>query len=162
MAIKKRGTYFIFNGKKGLTHELFFNVFELVLAAIVIIALFNFVNGVARDTIYEENFLARDLSILANTLYFAPGNVSYAYNENAENSKFTFNFIQNKVEAYGKEDEAPERRISYPFAENKEMVFRYNILTNELGNVKFEFLKTSEYVGVSKPNTVNTKTDSLS
>jgi len=132
-----------------MTNELFFNIFELVLAFIVILALFNFVNGVVKQTIFEKDYLARDLALLVSTLYAAPGQVTYSYNENSKDSSFVSAFMQNKVEVYEK-GEAEQSRISYPFAENKNIMFRYNSLENDKGAVSIEFHKSDNSISVTK------------
>ena len=53
MDIKKRRSRLIFNNKNGVNQELFFNIFEVVLAFIVILSLFYFINDVAKQTIFE-------------------------------------------------------------------------------------------------------------
>lgn len=147
MIAKKRGKA-IFKNKKASTisHDLFFNVFELVLAIIVILALFNFVSDVAKQTIFEKNYLARDMAILINILYSAPGDVAYYYDENTD--KFTFDFQPNKIVIYKPEDK--ENPQSYPFAENKNMQFRYNTLTSKQDRERIVFSKSDNQIIVTQ------------
>lgn len=149
MISKKRNLFFY--GKKGLTYEQFFNVLELVLAIIIILALFFFVSDVAKKTIFEKNYMARDLAILLNTFYAAPGEVTYNYYENLKD--FTFNFGDNKVEVSGKEDKGTN--IFYPFAKNKEVQFQENILNYENENVNIKFFKSLTSVSITKPSFLN-------
>ena len=139
----------IFNSRKGLSHELFFNVFELVLASIVLLALLYFVNDIAKRTIFEKNYMARDTAILLNTLYSAPGEVIYNYNEKVED--FTFDFLNNEVKLYGKEDKE-FTNIFYPFAQNKNIPFQDKKLNYEKENVKIKFQKSDDFMSAGKPD----------
>jgi len=144
MAGIKRGS--VFNCKKGMTHELFFNVFELVLASIVLLALLFFVNGIVKQTIFEKNYLARDLAGLINTVYAAPGELTYRYNENA--AGFTFDFGSGKVDVRS-ESKDPEN-VFYPFAKNDRISFQYKTLSYAKDSVKIEISKSPESVSVDK------------
>ena len=134
---KKRGR--LFNDKSGISHDLFFNVFELILAAIVIIALFKFVNDVAEQTIFAKNYFARDMSLLVNALYAAPGEVSYIYNEDTSN--FIFDFNSNKLTVYEEGDTEENRNILYFYAENENIPFQDTALSHEEGK-KIKFSKS--------------------
>jgi len=143
---KKRGTKF-FNNKKGISHDLFFNVFELILAAIVIIALLQFVNDVAEQTIFAKNYFARDMSLLVNALYAAPGDVAYIYNE--DTSKFIFGFSNNKLTVYEQGDSEDNRNIFYFYAENENFPFQDATLRHEEGRrIKFHKSGTSVGAGI--------------
>ena len=152
----------IFNDRKGISHEIFFNVFELVLAFIVVLALFTFVNDVAKQTIFEKNYLSRDLAILVNTVYAAPGDLEYTYNENAGKSIFIFDFKPDKIEIYGQEEKESSVHVYYPFAENKNIPFRYKTLNSDKERVKIEFFKTNEYLDVDNVKLSSAKSDSSS
>ena len=146
MQRKKRGAR-LFNNKKGISHDLFFNVFELILAAIVIIALFQFVNDVAEQTIFAKNYFARDTALLVNALYAAPGDVAYAYNENT--SKFIFDFNSNKLTVYEEGDSEDNRNILYFYAENENTPFQDTALISEEGKrIKFSKSGTSLAAGI--------------
>ena len=139
----------IFNNRKGLSHELFFNVFELVLASIVLLSLLYFVNDIAKQTIFEKNYMARDIAVLLNTLYAAPGEVTYNYNEKVE--YFSFDFSNNEVKVYGKDDKE-STNIFYPFAQNKNVPFQDKKLTYEKESVKIKFQKSRDFMSASKPD----------
>ena len=146
MQRKKRGAR-LFNNKKGISHDLFFNVFELILAAIVIIALFQFVNDVAEQTIFAKNYFARDTALLINALYTAPGDVAYIYNENT--GKFIFDFADNKVTVYEEGDSEDNRNILYFYAENENTPFQDTALISEEGKrIKFSKSGTSLAAGI--------------
>jgi hypothetical protein len=147
----KRGKILFFNDKKGLSHTIFFNVFELILAFIVALALFNFITDIAEQTIFEKNYLVRDLSLLINTLYAAPGEVVYNYTEDV--SKFTLDFTVSKITIYqkGREDEEDDsdETIFYLFSENKNIPFEYKTLSYE-EQTEIGFLKLDQSLDVDK------------
>lgn len=169
MISKKRGRNLLFRNKKAISNELFFNVFELVLAAIVILALYNFVNSVVESTIFEKNYLARDLAMLTNTVYSSPGDLSYTYSETSRKFMFFFDFKHNGVEVTdkssagfsssipgdsnirGKEVAESDLPASYPFAENKNLVFGPVIIEGNEGLIKIGFIKSENGVSVYKP-----------
>ena len=151
MASKKRAAA-LFSSKKAISHEMFLNVFELVLAAIVILALLSFVKSVVNNSIFEKNYLSRDTSILLNTIYSAPGDVSYSYKENTGKSSFILKFSPGRVEvndasdhksvldyvsgvnilskkgegkSHEKEDEKSNTHVFYLFAANKDFTLTY-------------------------------------
>ncbi len=150
---QKRGKAHIFNCKRGVSYDVFFNVFEFVLAFIVALALFNFVNDVIEQSIFEKNYLARDLALITNTLYASPGEVVYIYNEDTDN--FVIDFSGNTDEGYNKVsvyfEEEENRNIFYLFAEDKNIPFQYKILSGE-EDLKIEFHKSDISVDVSKSN----------
>jgi len=145
--IKKRGIRLIFN-RKGISHDLFFNVFELVLAFIVILALFQFITDVVEQTIFEKNFLARDLSVLVNTLYAAPGNVVYNYDEDMDN--FILNFEKNKISVFEKGENEDDVTTFYLFAENNEIPFIVNKLEVNSKKITIIFDKSERNLKVDK------------
>ena len=156
----------LFKGKKGISDEIFFNVFEIILAIIVIVSLLNFINDVSEQTIFEKDYLARDMALLINTLYTAPGDVSYTYNENAPKSKFIYEFSPNKVEVYGKEEALQQNHPFYMFAENKYISLAYTTIetdfipvlvpfkdsyrVGEKGIVKMNVIKSNNQISISK------------
>ncbi|MEK6947427.1 MAG: hypothetical protein AABX32_07515 [Nanoarchaeota archaeon] len=163
MISKKRGRNLLFRNKKAISNELFFNVFELVLAAIVILALYNFINSVVDSTIFEKNYLARDLAMLTNTVYSSPGDLSYIYSENSGKHMFIFDFKHNSVQVTdkssaglsssipGKENTDSTLPASYPFAENKNLAFGPVIVDGDEGLIKIGFIKSEGGVNVYNP-----------
>lgn len=157
MIKKNRGRGIAINGKKGIIHEMFFNIFEIVLAFIVILALFNFVNDIVKQTIFEKNYLARDLAVLTNTIYAAPGELIYNYNENVKEFEFSFGFKPNNIEIYEniKKQKELAAIVTYPFAEDKTIPFGYKIIYNDKGSVKIQFIKSKEGIDVEKFPNIN-------
>lgn len=145
MANRKRGISLIFHDKKGISHDLFFNVFELILAAIVILSLLNFVSDVAEQTIFKKNYLARDISLLVNTLYAAPVQVEYTYDEDL--SDLVFEFSESRLSLY-QEGGGEGVKIFYLFGEDKNVPFpvpdpnQYPILTYGEEATRMKFIKS--------------------
>ena len=157
MISKKRGRNLLFRNKKAISNELFFNVFELVLAAIVILALYNFINSVVDSTIFEKNYLARDLAMLTNTVYSSPGDLSYTYSETSRKFMFIFDFKHNSVQVTDKSRAGffssipadSDLPVSYLFAENKNLAFG-PVIVDE-GLIKIGFIKSEGGVNVYNP-----------
>ena len=143
----------IFNNRKGLSHEIFFNAFELVLAVIIAIALFLFISDIAEQTIFEKNYLVRDLALVINTLYAAPEEIVYNYEE--DTSKFILDFTENKVTVFRKEEEKTNTNIFYLFAENKNTPFRYKTISIDEKDNKIGFFKLDKYLDVGKADLLN-------
>ena len=75
-------------GKKGLVEQIQLEtIMELFLAAIVGIALFIYVSNVSSNSLFEQNFMARDLGLLVDTIYASPGNISYIYDTTIAENK---------------------------------------------------------------------------
>ena len=144
----------LFKGKKGISDEVFFNIFELILAMIVIVSLLKFINDVSEQTIFEKNYLARDMALLINTLYTAPGDVSYIYNEDTANFKFIYGFMPNKVEVYEKEEALQQNHPFYPFAENKKIKFGYDKIEYK-EDLRIRFSKGADEIGIAEATTAD-------
>ncbi len=100
-----------------MSHSMFFTLFEFLLAFIVLLALFQFVAQNAEHTLFEKNYLSRDFALLLNTIYAAPGDITYTYAEGTQ--KFSFDASGNQVRVMqlmqGQKDELP---VSYPYFQN--------------------------------------------
>ncbi|MBI4453244.1 hypothetical protein HY636_01230 [Candidatus Woesearchaeota archaeon] len=153
MVSKEKESTSVFCSNRGMSHDLFFNIFELVLASIILLALLYFINDISEQTIFEKNFMARDLALLINTIYAAPGEVKYNYNENMEG--FIFDFSDSKVEIKRKQDDE-SANVFYPFAKTKNIPFSDKRLNYEKEIVKIIFSKSADSVDITKPSTINT------
>ena len=149
MINRKRGIRIIFKNRKGISHDLFFNVFELILAFIVILALLNFVSDVAEQTIFKKHYLARDISLLVNTLYAAPISADYTYDEDMK--ELILEFSENRISIYGEGEEEGVRPF-YLFGEDKRAPFPvpYPVLTYGKETTRMKFVKTPLSMDVEK------------
>ena len=141
---KKEGL-FLAESKRGMSHDIFFNVFELIVALIVAVALLSFVTDVAEGTIFEKNYIARDLSLLVDTIYTAPGDVEYTYVENT--NRFIVDFSESKIKVLNNEKEnTPE--TFYLFGENKKIPVSYTKISFLPLNHNIKFTKSSNLLGI--------------
>jgi len=151
----KRGKILIFNNRKGISHDLFFNVFELILAFIVILALFNFIGDIAELTLFKRNYLARDISLLVNALYAAPEKVDYTYREDM--SKLRLVLSGGRISFYEK-DQEDDVEAFYFFGENTKAAFGpYAIITYGEEATTLDFTKSIEYLHVEVTGELDVK-----
>lgn len=137
MTCKKRGS--LFNSKRAMDIDLWFNTFELLIVFIVGLALFEFISSESTGSAFEKNYFARDNALLISTIYSSPGDLSYNYPEKTD--KYVFDFKQNKVEIYEEKEFVDAGVMSYPFSEDKNYEFAYK----KVGpNVKISYIKTKE------------------
>lgn len=150
-------------GKKGIVEQIQFEtIMELILAAIVAVALFVYVANVSSNALFEQNFMARDLGLLIDAIYAAPGNISCIYDTTiAENkivfvkffpeTKFSFLFKDSVVNVFTTESNL-EKPAEYYFGTDSQIKFdptdrlKYNLI---LGKSKDE-LKISSAEQVTK------------
>jgi len=86
-------------GKKGdMEQTIYFVIFEIILVAITAIALFNYTNNLAKSTSFEREAMSRDLALLIDTIYMAPGNLHYTYDNNYTTFDFRVIFGNSIVE----------------------------------------------------------------
>ena len=79
--------------KRGAAaQEVFYRFLGLLLAAIVLGMLLAAVNDTAENTLFEKNYIARDLSLLITTIYASPGELIYIYDLGEYAGKFDFAF----------------------------------------------------------------------
>jgi len=157
MTPKKRGSKAFLNSRKAVEHELFFNIFELVLVVIVAFALFNFVKSIEKDTLFQKTYLARDVALVVNTLYAAPGDVSYTYVENGHDNTYNIDFAENTVSVSSAEDKDGSVVPFYHFDEDKNLKFIYNFVENNKGIVSADFSKSQDRINVEKSEITSKK-----
>jgi len=85
----------LFRGRKGSTQRSYFVMIDLILLFLIAVGFLAFVAQVSSSTLFEKNYLARDLALLVDTAYAAPGSVNYLYEGNA--SRFVLAFEGNRV-----------------------------------------------------------------
>ena len=95
----------------------------------------------------------RDLSLVVNTLYAAPGDVAYTYGE--DTSKFTLEFTENKVTATRKAVKDEGSKIFYLFAENKNIPFRYKTISFDEEDNRIGFVKSNQFMEVDNSDNLN-------
>ena len=123
--IMKRRIFFYFFDKKGslITRQMIIHLGMILILVLVYILLGGYVDSIKNDAQFEMTFLSRDLALLANTLYSAPGDIEYKYSfEKKDLNTFIFEFGQLdaandmqlvKVSGY-------EQKKYYPYGKNQE------------------------------------------
>lgn len=121
-------------GKKGSIEYDF--ITELITATIVIVVLFNYLSTVGTDSVFEQNFMARDLGLLIDTAYAAPGSLAITYDttfgENfvpdiinfklSSKKNISFAFDQSRVYTFKGDVIGTVRPIYYVFAHNNNIL----------------------------------------
>lgn len=100
-------------GKRG-DYELYFFIFMLIMTGIVVLALFQFQQRAADSEALDQLFISRDVALLLDALFAAPGNVVYTYDTD-KLEQFSYSFDKRFVDLG-----APGR---YGFAGDKAFTF---------------------------------------
>lgn len=129
--MKKRG---VLDKRGDINEYLLFTIGEVVFVVLIFWALLSYVDSIEEDTLIEKNYLARDLALIIDTIYAAPGNLYYFYSfEKINLTKFTFGF--NKQRAIVVEKEGSQQ-IKFPYADDLILGNRLNI-----GDIQVETLE---------------------
>lgn len=142
--------------KRGqITHEIYFIMMEVLIALAVAFFLFKYVNLVVEDTTLERTILSRDLALLSNTVYSAPGNLIYTYESGTNLSRFDYVFTKKPplMEPRLIVLQQGVAEISYPFSLNT--LFERNIGTPQDKHTVFSpdeisFQKAEQKITVKK------------
>jgi hypothetical protein len=120
--------------KKGMA--VMWYLIEAVLISFVIILFFQYIQSVKDNTMFEKQFLSRDIALMIDTINSVPGVVIYNYEDDGKIKQFEYTFVDNKVQI-NKKDEQLE--IKYHYYYNSQINNDYqNLLTPE----KIMFAKT--------------------
>ena len=104
-----------------------------------------FIDQVAEKTTFEMNFLARDLSLLIDSVYASPGNLMIDY----PNSTFWFSFAFNDrtVKVFEGKEVVKSIRTYYPFIENQGLVLERIITPKRMLKSEEKTKRDSFFVG---------------
>jgi len=87
-----------FFARKAQMNEIYHILIQILIAVMTYIILQNYIDSVAKDTLFEKSYLSKDIGLLINALYAGSGDVEYTYvNDKAELNKFNFGFNEQKV-----------------------------------------------------------------
>ncbi len=136
--------------KRGqITQELYMIIIEVILVSSAGLMLFNYVDSMKDNTLYDKQYLAKDISLLVTTLYMAPGNVQYHYTyPNHPMDSFDFYFKpttmigSNEVGVADSNVRYPYT-ISYPYASDSEIT---NELTQQISPDELWLTKTGSLI----------------
>ena len=113
--MQKRGNIWISKNSTIIISKLLLSLFELFLVVSIYLILVSQVNGIKNDVTFEELYISRDLALLIDAIYAAPGMVSYEYlNDKYDLTRFIFNFKDQNVEVNWE-----GVRAHYPYSEDK-------------------------------------------
>jgi len=144
----------LFLSKKGQeeTEMTIIPTFALVIVfGVIFIGLISFVDDIRDNSLFEKMFLARDLAILIDTLYVAPGSVDVNYLK--DTFWFSYHFAPGKVEVYDETDGIDLRRETYFFVEDNNIFFEEKELSYEEEpekKVQLRFLKSEDRIEVKE------------
>ena len=120
IAMVKRGCS-SFSNKRGtiVTKQMVIHIGMLALVAVVYFFLKGYVDSIQNDAQFEMDFLTRDLALLSNTLYSAPGNVQYEYSLfNKDLNNFNFQIGSRNEDATFVKVGGFEQIKKYPYGKN--------------------------------------------
>lgn len=90
--MKKRG----FSNKKATDYLVWFIILEIILVSIISTGLMYYLISVKEDTLFERNYLARDVALLSTTIESSPQDIEYVYHPEKP-LQFSFRWHDNKV-----------------------------------------------------------------
>jgi len=147
--MKKRG---IFSSRRASTEEqsvFFFG--EIILIGIVFLILLSYVNSIRDDTLMEKNYLSRDLALIVDSIYSAPGNIEYSYSfKDVGLEKFVFGFRKQRAVVV---EENSELEVKFPYAENL-VSFKPLHITN-INDKTLGFVKAGNNFNIQKTDNLN-------
>jgi hypothetical protein len=124
----KRG----FNCKGDIPSQALFFLFEVLMVMVVLVALLSYVDSLRKSTLFEKNYLSRDIALTLDTLGTLPGNIFYLYSNYRVNlSKFDIDFTNNLVSVNDKGQQSG--MISFQYAQN--MLLRQDIFQSSYKNI---------------------------
>jgi hypothetical protein len=90
---------------------------EMIFVIIFALGVYSYVASVEHDTLLEKNYLSRDVALLVDTIYAAPGNVVYDYSHDLVNiSEYSFTL---KSQRSGVLEKGGTQTILYWYADDK-------------------------------------------
>ncbi len=138
---------FIFSNKKAtlITRQMLIHLGMLGLLVLTTIILFKYVKSVEEDTELQKLFLSRDLALLMNTLYSAPGDVTYTYSFDKLNlDNFNFEFMELNPDKPIVRVEDNSIKKSYPYGTILESKQTYSIA----GTNSIKFSKSNSKIDI--------------
>jgi lysophospholipase L1-like esterase len=78
--VSKRGRFVLLRGRKAdIMHELLYFLFQLLMVVVVLIALIQYTNNVAKDLGFEKRFTSNDMALFTTAVTYAPGTLKQVY-----------------------------------------------------------------------------------
>jgi len=98
-------------GKRGVATILWY-IIEAILITLAIVIFFQYIDSVKNNTLFEQQFLARDIALMTNTISSIPGEVQYTYASESNLSRFNYVFADDKIKISAKDSQS---FASYPY-----------------------------------------------
>ena len=122
--MQKRGNFKFLNKKATIAiRQSLIHLGMFVLAAVVLLLMVHYVSSIEKNSDFEMLYFGRDLALLINAIYSAPGNVEYVY----LSDKFSLSVYNIEFKPLSPEDEKPVVKIiykgvskSYPYAKGSQ------------------------------------------
>ena len=133
-------------GKKAQANEFYLILIQVLIALMIYLIIQAYISSVINDTIFEKNYLSKDLSSLMTVLYSVPGNLNYVYsNDNVDLAKFEFRMGNQEV-IVGEIDSGAKLPVSEAYAED----LSYKTDKNNLARTgKINFLKDGKNLKIN-------------
>jgi N-acetylmuramoyl-L-alanine amidase len=107
------------------THHIYLTLFELILVALVLLALLSYVKSIEKNTILQKSYLSKDLALLTSTIYASPGNVNYVYvHPKIDLTQFKLVFDSSQVTVAESSTTSVSTPIYYPYALDQNLKFQ--------------------------------------
>lgn len=91
--MQKRGLKFFQRKSQIINRQLIIHLGMFAIIALIYFLLQSKVKSIEKDTEFQKIFLSRDIALLTNTLYSAPGDVEYIYSsDRLDLSRFKLEF----------------------------------------------------------------------
>ena len=98
--MKKRGLL----NKRATSYVVWFVILEIILISMISWGLTTYLISVKENTIFEKNYLSRDIALTTTAINFAPHDLKYVYSiKDKELAKFDFEWRDNSVKVSEKE-----------------------------------------------------------
>ncbi|MGF3555193.1 MAG: hypothetical protein ACQXXF_08035, partial [Thermoplasmatota archaeon] len=117
------------NLKNGSTDWSLIELGNLLIIAIILIALIIYVSRFAKNRAYEELFLSRDVSLVIEAVQSCPGDLNYNYPINSSKTGARINIVNNSVLVSFFEKENP---VHYWFSKNSNQKIIFEDLDESL------------------------------
>ena len=145
--------------KKGMSEEMYFLLFAIVLVAGSWITMQGFVNTTVQGTFFERLYVSRDLALMADAIHAGQGNAYYNYSSRGVSmSRFLIGIEKHKVTVTDKSSNTP---TFYPFAEDRGLALPGLASSKDPGEESKGFLFAPELKLTAQDKITFAKTDRM-
>lgn len=114
----KRGFFLFRKNRSGAVVNLvLMRLFYVLLGTFVGLSLLGVINSYKNNTAFEKSYLSKDISFLANVIYFASGDLEFEYNQDKiDLDNFIFDFKDGIISVSGASNRGGRGKKSYRYA----------------------------------------------